>query len=179
MRANAVANRERILVAAEAVFGEHGATGSTEEVASRAGVGIGTVFRHFPTKAELIEAALVRHLDQLATRAESRAAADDAGAGLFAVITEMIHAGATKLTLASLLSGGTFTAPVHEAGTRVRARVDALLRRAIDDGSVRDDVTVDEVYLLIHALAQSSAVSTPHPGTLEAAIRIVIDGLRA
>src|SRR5215216_1740047 len=55
MRQDARENRERILTAAEAVFGAHGATGSTEEVARRAGVGIATVFRHFPTKEALIE----------------------------------------------------------------------------------------------------------------------------
>jgi AcrR family transcriptional regulator len=57
---SACANRERILAAAEAVFGEHGAAGSTEDVARRAEVGIATVFRHFPTKAALVEAALGR-----------------------------------------------------------------------------------------------------------------------
>jgi AcrR family transcriptional regulator len=53
----------RILEVADAVFGEGGQTASTEEVARRAGVGIATVFRHFPTKAELLEAVLVRRLD--------------------------------------------------------------------------------------------------------------------
>src|SRR2546430_15400947 len=65
MRKNARANRERILAAAEAVFGASGELGSTEDVAARAQVGIATVFRHFPTKDALIEAALVRQFDRL------------------------------------------------------------------------------------------------------------------
>ena len=65
MRKNARANRERILAAAEAVFGASGELGSTEDVADRAGVGIATVFRHFPTKEALIEATLVRQFDRL------------------------------------------------------------------------------------------------------------------
>ena len=69
MRKNARANRERILAAAEAVFGASGELGSTEDVAARAGVGIATVFRHFPTKDALIEAALVRQFDRLTEQA--------------------------------------------------------------------------------------------------------------
>ncbi len=63
MRVDARLNRERILAAAEEVFGELGAQTSTEEVARRAGVGVATVFRHFPTQADLVEATLVRHFD--------------------------------------------------------------------------------------------------------------------
>jgi AcrR family transcriptional regulator len=59
------------------VFGAYGAAGSTGEVARRAGVGIATVFRHFPTKEELIEAALLRHFDQLTERAHALAAGTD------------------------------------------------------------------------------------------------------
>ena len=65
MRKNARANRERILAAAEAVFGASGGLGSTEDIAGRAGVGIATVFRHFPTKDALIEATLIRQFDRL------------------------------------------------------------------------------------------------------------------
>ena len=68
MRRNAVANRERIVAAALEVFGTHGAVASTEEVARRAGVGIATVFRHFPTKDALIEEALLRRLARFTSR---------------------------------------------------------------------------------------------------------------
>src|SRR5690348_18019898 len=100
MRKNALANRERILAAAEAVFGEHGALGSTDEVARRAGVGIATVFRHFPTKEALIEAALVRHFTGLLDRTRAATTAPDPATALTALIREMIERGASKLTLA-------------------------------------------------------------------------------
>src|SRR2546430_17069544 len=77
MRKNARANRERILAAAEAVFGASGELGSTEDVAARAGVGIATVFRHFPTKDALIEAALVRQFDRLGEQASPLAHGTD------------------------------------------------------------------------------------------------------
>ena len=65
LRADARRNRERVLEAADAVFSEFGPAASTEEVARRAGVSIGTVFRHFPTKEALIEAVVVGRLTQL------------------------------------------------------------------------------------------------------------------
>ena len=79
MRQDARENRERILAAAEVVFGARGATGSTEEVAQRADVGIATVFRHFPTKETLVEAALLRHFDHLTTLAQHSVASPDPG----------------------------------------------------------------------------------------------------
>ena len=178
MRANAVANRERILSAAGEVFGRLGAAGSTEEVAARAGVGIATVFRHFPTKAELIEAALLRHFEELATTVADRVDAPDAERALVDTVETMIKTGATKLTLASLLPDGTFPPSVREASDRVRAMMRQLVARAAREGGVRDDVTVDEIYLLVRALAQTAAVSSPPPATLDAAIAVVLDGLR-
>jgi glutamate/tyrosine decarboxylase-like PLP-dependent enzyme len=74
MRADARRNRERVLAAAEEVFAERGAAASTEEVARRAGVGIGTVFRHFPTKEALYEAIVVRRLTRLLADAPREAA---------------------------------------------------------------------------------------------------------
>lgn len=81
MRADALANRRRILAAAGDVFGELGVEASTEEVARRAGVGIGTVFRHFPAKQDLVGATLAAHLDELTARAEELAGSGEAGPG--------------------------------------------------------------------------------------------------
>jgi AcrR family transcriptional regulator len=103
LRRHAAANRERILAAAEAVFGARGALGSTEDVAERAGVGIATVFRHFPTKEALIEAALLRHFERLIEQAGELGAQADPAEALHALLARMIGSGATKLTLASLV----------------------------------------------------------------------------
>lgn len=177
MRANAAANRERILAAAEAVFSEHGATGSTEDVAQRAGVGIATVFRHFPTKAALIEAALLRHFEVLTEQAAQAAARADPGAAFRDLVRMMIVTGATKLTLASLLPDGTFPPSVHGSSQALRAIVAAALERAIAAGHVRTDVTVEEVYLLIRGLAQACTTTVTPADTLDGAIDIVLSGL--
>ena len=71
LRADAVLNRERILDAAEQVFAKHGAGGSTELVAQRAGVGAGTIFRHFPTKEALLLELLRTRMERLANEADA------------------------------------------------------------------------------------------------------------
>jgi AcrR family transcriptional regulator len=178
MRQDARENRERILAAAEAVFGAYGAAESTEEVARRAGVGIATVFRHFPTKEELIEAALLRHFDQLTERAHALAASTDPTAAWRTLVRAMIETGATKLTLASMLTGrGGFPDSVAAASDRLKAAVSKVLRSAQDAGAVRPSATVEEIYLLIRGLAQASATMQVRPDTLDRAIDVVLTGL--
>ncbi|MEU4742270.1 helix-turn-helix domain-containing protein [Actinosynnema sp. NPDC023658] len=177
MRQDARENRERILAAAEEVFGAHGAAGSTEEVARRAGVGIGTVFRHFPTKEELIEAALLRHFDHLTGRAHALAA-DDPAAAWRTLVRAMIVSGATKLALISVLTDrGGFPDSAAAASNRLKAAVSDVLRRGQDAGAVRASATVEEVYLLIRGLAQASATMPTPPDTLDRAIDVVLAGL--
>ena len=180
MRADARANRERILAAAEEVFGEQGVHASTEEVARRADVGIATVFRHFPTKLELIEATLVRHYEQLTERADAMAAVPDAGAALADLVIVMVETGATKLTLANLLTeSGSFPAAARAASEAVYAAVGRVLRRAQDAGAVRVDVSVDELYFLVRGLSLASA-SRPEPAaTAHRAVALVLAGLAA
>jgi AcrR family transcriptional regulator len=180
MRRNAAANRERILLAAEAVFGEQGAAGSTEEVARRAGVGIATVFRHFPTKDALIEAALLRHFAALDEQAAALAAEGDPSDALRRLVATMIETGATKITLASLVGErGVFPPSVMAAARDLRRTMGGILERAQAVGAVRDDVTIDEVYVLIRGLAQATATQPPPPATLKRAIDIVLRGLDA
>src|SRR5580692_1830938 len=89
-RVDARANRVRILDVAEEVFGQGGESASTEQVARLAGVGIATVFRHFPTKAELLEAVLARRFERLRERADGLAGAADPGQAFFDFFTHMV-----------------------------------------------------------------------------------------
>jgi AcrR family transcriptional regulator len=178
MRHDALRNRERILAAAEEVFAEQGAAGSTHEVARRAGVGIGTVFRHFATKEDLVEAVLVRHFARMADRARALAAASPPGGALRTLVRDMIEAGPAKITLASLAGGRDALSPgVVAASRELRAAVDAALRRAQDAGQARRETTVDEVYLLVRSLAHASAAMPEPPETLRRAADIVLAGL--
>ncbi|MFI1992905.1 TetR/AcrR family transcriptional regulator [Actinoplanes sp. NPDC020271] len=175
MRQDARQNRERILAAAEQVFGTHGEAGSTEEVARLAGVGIATVFRHFPAKESLIEATLVRHFTGLLDRTRAAAAAPDPTTALTALIRDMIGHGATKLTLASMLGEAPPPTVVAAAG-EVKSAVGEVLQRAQATGEIRRDVGVEELYLLIRGLSQTTTVSPVPPPILDRAIDVILAG---
>jgi AcrR family transcriptional regulator len=177
MRSDAQANRDRVLAAADEVFGESGKAGSTEEVARRAGVGIGTVFRHFPTKQLLVEATIVRHLAQLANTARARAEDVDAGAAFRMTFREMVSGAPAKLALLALLEESAdpagATDEVEAAAAELRDAVEVLLSRGQEAGEVRADATVDEVYVLIRALANARGGRA----VVDRAVEMVLDGL--
>ena len=138
MRKNARANRERILAAAEAVFGASGELGSTEDVAGRAGVGIATVFRHFPTKDALIEATLVRQFDRLDEQATRLAGEPNPGRAVRELIVTLIETSSTKLTLISLVGeNGQLPPAVQEATRRVQAAIGGVLAQRAGRGRSR------------------------------------------
>jgi AcrR family transcriptional regulator len=82
-RSDSIRNRARILEAAERVFGSEGLAVPIDEIAERAGVGVGTIYRHFPTKEALFEAIVLSHFERLVHTARSLATAEDAVAALF------------------------------------------------------------------------------------------------
>lgn len=177
MRRDGAANRERILLAAAEVFGTGGEAASTEEVARQAGVGVATVFRHFPTKQDLLEAAAVRHLEQMESQARAVAGHADAGQALAVLMRSLVSSSAAKFALAALLhtDGRGVTEPVAAASGRFHEAVGLVLARAQSAGNARDDVTVGDVFLLTRALAQVTAPSQD----VERALTIILDGFRA
>src|SRR5580698_3407832 len=102
-RVDARANRSRILDVAEEVFGQDGESASTEQVARLAGVGIATVFRHFPTKAALLEAVLVRRFNRLREQAEALLSAADPGQAFFGFFSHLVADAAAKIAIAEAL----------------------------------------------------------------------------
>src|SRR5262252_4074280 len=103
-RADARTNRVRILEAAERIFAHGGETASTEEVARQAQVGIATVFRHFPTKAALLEAVLTQRYERLRRQAELLAQADAPGQAFFDFFRHMVTDAPSKIALIDALS---------------------------------------------------------------------------
>ncbi|MGD9530165.1 TetR/AcrR family transcriptional regulator [Pseudonocardia sp.] len=179
MRADAALNRRRVLAAAEEVFSERGTGASTEEVARRAGVGIGTVFRHFPTKRDLVAATLVAHLQELAAVAADLAGTADATTALHALLREMARTGPAKLSLFRhlLADGAGLPEAAATASAALRDGVAGLLHRAQAQGGVRPDVGVDEVYLLLRGLAQAQDALPADERVLARAVDVVLDGL--
>lgn len=179
MRADARANRDRILAVAEELFAARGSTVSTEEIARRAGVGPGTVFRHFPTKRDLLEAATIRHFEAAAA-AVGRMPDDNPTRGFEAAFRLLVIDSPAKTALIGLLAEEGEPGPaVLEASRALRAATGERLRLAQAAGAIRADVAVDEVYVLIRALAAATTMAGVEPRALTGAIDITLDGLRA
>jgi AcrR family transcriptional regulator len=180
LRADAARNRARVLEVADEVFGEQGPAGSTEEVARRAGVGVATVFRHFPTKESLLAAVVAARLHGLADLADELARGGDPGTALFDFLRHVVARSRTKSLLTEALAeaGGDPHEARRDADARLRAAVGALLERSQAAGAVRADVGVGEVFPLIAAAARAAEVSRDD-ATRDRAVGVVLDGLRA
>jgi AcrR family transcriptional regulator len=178
-RADARANRDRILDVAEEVFGKGGESASTEEVARLAGVGAGTVFRHFPTKAALLEAVLVRRLDRLREQAESLLDAADPGQALRGLFGHLAAHAAAKIAITEALldAGGGRDDEAARASDRLHQAVGALLDRAQQAGAVRDDAELPEVYALLVGFARAAARANLDEDAKARLLAIVFDGL--
>ena len=170
LRADAQRNRVRILDAAESVFAERGASASTEEVASRAGVAIGTVFRHFPTKRDLLAAIMTDLRRRLTAQARSLALESDPATALFEFATSLVEQATTKRTVVEVLTG--------EVGSLQQA-VEVLLLRAQRAGAVRPDARIMDVMTLLAAASQGALRGGCDRQSTDRMLGIIFDGLRA
>jgi AcrR family transcriptional regulator len=181
LRADARRNRERVLRTAQQLFATEGLGVSLDEIARRAGVGPGTVHRHFPAKEALYLAVAIDMLQRLVAEAEVLAATGDPAA-LFMLLSAMMASGAENAAVKSALAAAEFdlrTAAPAVAADLTRHVAD-LLDRAHAAGAVRRDATVDEVMALVagafaaihHANAETSRERSAHIA------QIILDGLR-
>lgn len=155
LRADARRNRDRLLAEADAAFREHGADASLESVARRAGVAIGTLYGHFPTRHALVGALLRDRHDTLFVDGERLTSADDAGEALHAWVRAVVEHAATYGGLADLFAAGAADAgsELHADCLRMTAIGEALVDRARAAGAVRPDVLGDDVVVLMNAAA--------------------------
>jgi AcrR family transcriptional regulator len=174
LRADARDNRARILRAGTEVFGTEGPAASTEEVARRAGVGIGTVFRHFPTKQDLLNAVFTTRLEQLRDRARELAAATDPGEAFHTFFREVVAGAPSKLAIAESLTDPTGAA---EAGSELREAFGVLLERAQAAGAVRRDVAAPEVFGLMVGISRATRSALSESAVRDKALGVVFDGL--
>jgi AcrR family transcriptional regulator len=180
-RSDAQRNRARVLAAAAEVFDAQGLGASTEEVAKAAGVGIGTVFRHFPTKAALAEALLVRHLEGMRDEAIASGSALDAGEAFRAFFVGFVTRSATTDALIAAVQSVGGDAAEAKASMRgeFRAAIAHLLSRAQQAGAVRRDVGVAELLGLLLGTARAAqfSVGDDRAGTM--VVEVVLDGLKS
>lgn len=170
-----------MLRAAENVFAAEGTGASTEEVAKAAGVGIGTVFRHFPTKEALLKAVFLERLHKFVAEVARWAEADDPGSAFYAFLDRWVDMGTAKNAYSDALAAAGAAVPRlgDEVGQRVRDALRTLLTRAQAAGTVREDVEVPELIALLVGASRALDYVGEDAASRCRTVRIIFDGLRS
>ena len=179
-RADGVRNRERLMEAAKAGFADVGQDVALEDIARRAGVGIGTLYRHFPSRDAIVEAVYRRAVQQLsdaATRLVDTMAPDEALHTWMRLFVDYV---ATKRIIAPAL--GSIAGGVSDlfavSGARILDAVTLLVQRARDGDDIREDVQASDVLRALFGLTYGNA-DPDWEGSALRLIDVVMDGLRA
>jgi AcrR family transcriptional regulator len=180
LRADARRNHEKVLAAARAVFSEHGRDAQMDDVARRAGVGVGTVYRHFPTKEALIEALMVAAFEAIAAHAEAALEVEDPWEAFSSVLwrgAEIMSADRALSEVFASIPGAMESAmPTVEGLTDTMAEV---IRRAQEAGVLRGDLIVDDIPMVMCGIGSATKKEHRCEGAWRRHLSIVLDGLRA
>jgi AcrR family transcriptional regulator len=178
LRADAARNRALLLAAAADEFAEHGLDASVADIARRAGIGKGTVFRHFPTKDDLIAAIVLDRIEALAAIGERLLDSADAGAALLEFLTAAAHQRQQR-DLSFLQEAGDTHPEVARVRTDMFQTIHALVNRAREHGAIRSDITGTDVIVLMCAPNYvTSYVPDAPPDLWQRYLAIIFDGLR-
>jgi AcrR family transcriptional regulator len=175
-RADARRNYDKVLAAARDAFAEGGEATSLEEIARRAAVGIGTLYRHFPTRQALLEAVYFNEVEDVC-RAAAELDGGDPWEALNAWLDRFVAYVATKRALADeMLKSLDHGAPVFQnSRASLYAAGEPLLQRAQEAGVVRPDVAIGDVISMVMSIAKLPAAE---PEQTRHILRIALDGLR-
>jgi AcrR family transcriptional regulator len=176
LRADARRNRERILKAARKVFAESGLHSQIDDVAKRAKVGVGTVYRHFPTKEALLDALVRERFEEVAGYAREALEREDAWDGFCELIWRAAELNARDLGFCESVASTDCTAIVEEVG--LMRSTELLIERAKAQGRMRADATEDDVPLMMIG-ASSVMQQSPAPDAWRRYFTLMLDGLRA
>ncbi len=180
LRRDAERNRQRILKAASEVFNERGLEVSLDEIARYAGVGVGTVYRRFRTKEELVEALFVDRIDSIAALAADALAAPDPWSGLVSFMEQMAEMMAGDLGLRQMLMFATYGQDrVAYARQRNAPLVQRLVERAQAAGQLRTDLRQTDIPFIVFLLAEATQLAhSACPGIWRRYLTLILDGLR-
>jgi AcrR family transcriptional regulator len=176
LRADARRNRERVLAAARRAFAEQGYAVPLDEIASAAGVGPGTVYRHFPTKEALFEAVSVANIEELAADARARAESTDPDLAFAGFLDRVAEQALTKRDLPDAL-GGAGADAVAAAVADMHDALGVLLAKAQEAGGVRGDVSVRDLIALLKGLLHAVR-GDQDPDLGRRLLAVIRDGLR-
>ena len=175
-RADARRNYDKLVTTAREVFAEQGSDATLEEISRRAGVGIGTLYRHFPAREDLVEAAYLDGVEEICA-AVGKHDGEDPWDALKGWLLELVGFAATKRVLAdemfAYLDRG---APVFKSCSgAIYDAAEPLLKRAQEAGEVRDDVDILDVTKMVSGIA---GLRTVERDQVERLVGIDLDGLR-
>jgi len=175
LRADARRNRDKVLRAAREAFAASGYGVPLDEIAARAGVGPGTVYRHFPAKEALFQTVVTARVEDLIDDARARAGADDPGGAFFGFLARIGEEAAAKRDLPDAI------AIAGSLQDRLYAAVDVLLRRAQEAGVVRADIRTPDLIVLLKGLLasiQDAQAGAADPALRDRLLAVLTDGLR-
>jgi AcrR family transcriptional regulator len=179
-RADAVRNRERVLASAEAVLARDGLSASMRAIAADAGVGLGTIYRNFPTQEALYQAIIVRRTKGLLGEAAELARAPDPGQAFFGYFTRVVENAMRTKAIADVLvrAGIDPKSGMAGVGDDMRHAVEVLLGRAQQAGGVRPDLRMPEVMAILTATCLAAEYSQWDAELRTRTLAIVFDGMR-
>ncbi|HEY1325112.1 MAG TPA: TetR/AcrR family transcriptional regulator, partial [Streptosporangiaceae bacterium] len=191
MRSDARRNRERLLAAAMSAFTEHGADDtSLEEIARRAGVGIGTLYRHFPTRQSLLESVYRDQVEALCERARSLREQASPGEAIIAWLRALVAFSLSKRNLISGLVGGSAKDGAAKDGaagkdsplfsacrSEINEAAGSLLARAKEAGQIRPDIEVSDLLRLSHGVVAATDRLPDQASEAERLLDLMLGGI--
>lgn len=180
-RKDATRNRAALIVAGAELFGAAGMMPTLDDVARRAGVGVGTAYRHFPNKYALAHAVLAETMESMLDAAERAARMEDATVGLAAFFEAVLAPQASKRALGELLRSTQAAHPdEHQVQARVERCIELLLRRGREQGTIRPDLAATDVGVLLSLMTHLiETFGDADPQLWRRLMPVFLDGLRA
>lgn len=181
LRRDAARNRERLLLAARELFADHGFDVTLDDIAHHAGVGVGTVYRRFANKSELLDALFAEQTAEMAAAADTALADPDPWHGLVAYLETSLALQLRDKGLAQIVSGDRTSREQHDWNREVMAPKNrAIVARARDAGRLRADVTgTDLTFIQVGLNAILARSRDAHPDLYRRYLHLLLDGLRA
>jgi AcrR family transcriptional regulator len=179
LRADAVRNREKILDAAATVFAERGLEASLDDIAHRAGVGVGTLYRRFPDKDALVDALFENAVDEIASMALRASEVENSWEGLVWFLEQVLQRQCANRGLRDAVVGSASgRGRIAEATRRVSPILEGLVQRAQRDGYLREDVVEVDFKILESMVSSLGALASPSsPDLWRRYLTIILDGL--
>ncbi|WP_329115510.1 TetR/AcrR family transcriptional regulator [Streptomyces sp. NBC_01465] len=181
MRADARRNYDRLLEVASVAFAERGADASLDDIAKRAGVGSGTLYRHFPTRRDLLEAVYLESIDELTDRAVKFTVSEQpAGEALVEwlqlLAEQMIRLSGLKALLGEAMTDGS-SPVISVCSGRLKSAASDLLADAQKAGAVRADLEPTELLRLTHAVATATELGAGAPQEIGRYLTLMLEGI--